>query len=937
MRKTYKCSLLALSVLASFTSCSESESLLQANLSDDKITFQPSLDNSWKPLSPSSSSRAAKDAANEEGPIVVPTSYGKPLYLHSLEQDGIYIWSKDGKRITRSGALLADGEQERAMQTRGAQKENIGDYGSFGVTAIYKEGNTNVSLFQNGGNPEIAVATPSNNFWGIQDSRWPNTGEVSFHAFAPYTTDTNSPLAFTQDIANGKTQITYTASNTDVASQPDLIVATNKGSKSKEALGLNFYHALTAVTFSVDKNLPAVVGSGKQLTKIELQGIYNKGICDLSLSETANVPNAVWTLDKNNKVTYTFDVTDKNIIVGQQDYALTLGAQTLMMIPQTLETGAKVCFTLTKGGQTETFETNLTGEWKAGTTINYNLSADMFKTIGDYIYYDTSWNLVDQVPDNSWEYYKNDPKNSFEIGDQIGVYVVNKYNELVVENFKLIRVEATQQNNYNLWEPENGEKLLYSKSCRYFCYYPYSASQQTVAPTATTAEAFFADKINNLQLVTDQSTKEKFQSADFQAGSFVADSYGSFTVKMKHLVGFVILNIPSSRNKTLRFKDDGYKYYYGENVKRPESSDFEVSETFLHKTDAHYFPSRTFDGNKPYVNDLHKHNDLTALYRCGFIVPFGKTVKFQAQADPAEQRLNTCWGYLQDISATPTRDNPIVKKDIECDVPGAKIAREYYGSSAQVEQFDIPEATEYEFQCWGSKGQSKNGGIVPSAGYTEGSWTASENNKQLFICCGNQNGFNNGRSKGLNCDAGVWGGGGTHIATSKIGNGETYNYVNNRDQLLIVAGGSGGSGANGKTSGAGGGELGLNGTGTFVNSTKPAGGTQNAPGNNATWSNADRITAQFGIGGYMITHNIGWGAQGGGGYNGGGGTTYSYGAAGGCSYKSNPQLKNGMTLDGAALDKSYKNTSYYHPYYYESAVLGLCRIIWTYHRPATLK
>ena len=937
MRKTYKCSLLALSVLASFTSCSESESLQQANLSDDKITFQPSLDNSWKPLSPSSSSRAAKDAANEEGPIVVPTSYGKPLYLHSLEQDGIYIWSKDGKRITRSGALLADGEQERAMQTRGAKKDNINDYGSFGVTAIYKEGNTNVSLFQKDGNPEIAVATPSNNFWGIQDSRWPNTGEVSFHAFAPYTTDANSPLTFTQDIANGKTQITYTASNTDIASQPDLIVATNKGSKSKEALGLEFYHALTAVTFSVDKNLPAVVGSGKQLTKIELQGIYNKGICDLSLSETANVPNAVWTLDKNNKVTYTFDVTDKNIIVGQQDYALTLGAQTLMMIPQTLETGAKVCFTLTKGGQTETFETNLTGEWKAGTTINYNLSADMFKTIGDYIYYDTSWNLVDQVPDNSWEYYKNDPKNSFEIGDQIGVYVVNKYNELVVENFKLIRVEATQQNNYNLWEPENGEKLLYSKSCRYFCYYPYSASQQTVAPTATTAEAFFADKINNLQLVTDQSTKEKFQSADFQAGSFVADSYGSFTVKMKHLVGFVILNIPSSRNKTLRFKDDGYKYYYGENVKRPESSDFEVSETFLHKTDAHYFPSRTFDGNKPYVNDLHKHNDLTALYRCGFIVPFGKTVKFQAQADPAEQRLNTCWGYLQDISATPTRDNPIVKKDIECDVPGAKIAREYYGSSAQVEQFDIPEATEYEFQCWGSKGQSKNGGIVPSAGYTEGSWTASENNKQLFICCGNQNGFNNGRSKGLNCDAGVWGGGGTHIATSKIGNGETYNYVNNRDQLLIVAGGSGGSGANGKTSGAGGGELGLNGTGTFVNSTKPAGGTQNAPGNNASWSNADRITAQFGIGGYMITHNIGWGAQGGGGYNGGGGTTYSYGAAGGCSYKSNPQLKNGMTLDGAALDKSYKNTSYYHPYYYESAVLGLCRIIWTYHRPATLK
>ena len=320
MSKTYKCSLLALSVLASFTSCSESESLQQANLSNDKITFQPSLDNSWKPLSPSSSSRAAKDAASEEGAIVVPTSYGKPLYLLPLEQEGIYIWSKDGKRITRSGAPLEDGEQEGAAQTRGTTKNDILDYGSFGVTAIYKEGNQNTSLFQKDGDPRIAVATPfiHNKFWEIEDALWPKEGEVSFHAFAPYTTDANSPLTFTQDITNGTTKITYTASNTDIANQPDLIVATNKGSKSKEALGLNFYHALTAVTFAVDKNLADIVGSGKQLTKIELRGIRYKGVCNLSLSGKASVPNAVWTL-KDDRVTYSFDLTKENIITSVRD------------------------------------------------------------------------------------------------------------------------------------------------------------------------------------------------------------------------------------------------------------------------------------------------------------------------------------------------------------------------------------------------------------------------------------------------------------------------------------------------------------------------------------------------------------------------------------------------------------------------------------------
>ena len=87
MKKTYKSSLLALSVLASFTSCSESESLQQANLSKDKITFHATLDNSWKPMSPASSSRAAIAAATEKGPIVVSTPFGKPLYLHSVVQE----------------------------------------------------------------------------------------------------------------------------------------------------------------------------------------------------------------------------------------------------------------------------------------------------------------------------------------------------------------------------------------------------------------------------------------------------------------------------------------------------------------------------------------------------------------------------------------------------------------------------------------------------------------------------------------------------------------------------------------------------------------------------------------------------------------------------------------------------------------------------------
>ena len=932
MRKTYKCSLLALSVLASFTSCSESESLQQANLSDDKITFQPSLDNSWKSLSPSSSSRAAKDAANEEGPIVVPTSYGKPLYLHSLEQDGIYIWSKDGKRITRSGALLADGEQEGAAQTRGAKKDNINDYGSFGVTAIYKEGNTNVSLFQKDGNPEIAVATPSNNFWIIQDSRWPMTGEVSFHAFAPYNAADNS-LAFNQDIANGKTQITYTASNTDIASQPDLIVATNKGSKSKEALGLNFYHALTAVTFSVNKNLPAVVGSGKQLTKIELQGIYNKGICDLSLSGTANVPNAVWTLDKNNKVTYTFDVTDKNIIVGQQDYALTLGDQTLMMIPQTLETGAKVCFTLTKGGQSETLETNLTGEWKAGTTVNYNLSSSVFTNFQDDFVYDNSWNMTNEVNSDKDQYIKFYPKEKFVYGDEVGVYVVNQENELVVENLKLTSVSRTQANGYSAWDPENGKKLVYSKKCRYFCYYPYSNEKKNVNLQATEAHEFFADKINNLQIVEDQSTEEKIKSLDFQVGSTEITPYGIFNVKLKHQVGLVVLKLPKNYDNVI-FTDNSYMYFYGDkNFKKPaQGVNFLPNKEGNPKT---YFPSTQFNGNKAFYMGEQTPKDGNEMYKkYVFVVPFNQSATFKAAKDDAN--FHNQWGFSEAFSVTPTLDNPVAQVQVDCDEPGGKIARQYYGSNNDnVYEFDVPEVTKYELQCWGSVGQSVNNGKVALGGKSKGIWTSTTNDKKLYICCGDCYGYNNGKSKGFKINNG-WGGGATHIATELIGSGETYSYVNKTDALLMVAGGSGSSGNATYYSGAGGGVEGSDGhtgkTGWAGNASRATAKKNNTNAANQRNTNpATNVNPQFGLGGYM-TYNNGTPIQGGGGIMGGGGAASSASAAGGTGYVNTSKLTDASTMNGAN-GNDYPNNSFLK----YTTKLGACWISWMYHRPATLK
>ena len=932
MNKTYKCSLLALSVLASFTSCSESESLQQANLSNDKITFQPSLDNSWKPLSPSSSSRAAKDVANEEGAIVVPTSYGKPLYLLPLEQDGIYIWSKDGKRITRSGALLEDGEQEGAAQTRGTTKNDILDYGSFGVTAIYKEGNQNASLFQKDGDPRIAVATPfiHNKFWEIEDALWPKEGEVSFHAFAPYNANIDSPLGFTQDIANGKTQITYTASTLDVANQPDLIVATNKGQKSKEALGLNFYHALTAVTFAVDKNLAQVIGSGKQLTKVELRGIPNKGTCALSLSRTANVPNAVWTLE-NDKVTYSFDLTKENIIVGKEDYALTLGDQTLMMIPQTLPDGAEVCFTLKHNGETKDYTISLKDkQWTAGKSVIYKLSSQQISSFGlGVIKYDNSWNEYDK---KGGSYYTNFPKSAFTHYDEIGLYIVNNSNELIAENLLIIRQDV----NWRIYEAN--VKFPYSPgNCKYFFYYPYRKDKQNVDLTANTAEEFFKNTIDNLDITVDQSNwYNGSRMADLQVGKLELLPNGSLNVTMKHQVGLAVLHMPSSQNGTADFKNQSYRFYYGDKnyPNRPVAGQDFTGGYAIRGNYDQYFPSQKFEGYKPYINSKVIVDDWNGYYRCPFVVPFGKTVKFQADADPAETLIENDWGYVQDISATPDRNNPIVVKNIELDMPFKNIQVQYDGNTARVQEFDIPEVTEYTLYTWGARGNSINSGNTAAPGYATGKWTATANNKKLYICCGNYAGYNNGGSRGVGAYVAGYGGGGTHIATALQGQGETCDYVNHRDQLLIVAAGSGCSGSRSLKSGAGGGKDGVEGKMPFAfNAAKSKPGTQNGPGSNSPLEGAQHFYPQFGIGGCIIS-NGGKGVQGGGGYFGGGGSASTYSGSGGSSYIGNPQLKEGDTMNGDAIDHPGSLST--HPLYGTREV-GACRIVWTCHRPAKRK
>ena len=562
MNKTYKSGMMALSAVAFFTSCSESESLQQAHLSTDQINFIASMAHQWDantksaPQNPFSRSAGERD---NEAPIHVNANLAKPLYLHPVVQDGIHIWSKQGTPITRSGAPIEDVEQERVVQTRASKKTGLSDYSKFGVTALYQNEGAYVSLFDD------ATATNSGKYWNIPDasnSTWPIGSKVSFHAYAPHSSESNSMLSSSPDRTNVQTNIHYTASSADIVNQPDLIVATKAAQRSKTdanaPVDLQFSHALTAVSFAMSRDLADVIGNGAQLTSVSLMGIPNEGDCQLiAQDDKHSSSSANWNL-ASAKGTYTFDLSAKNITVGS-DMALTDANQTLMMIPQTLPDGAKLEFTFKLNSQTQVLTVNLKGQkWEAGQSVIYKLSAKAINTLdATDVTYPSTWTA------------SSFPKSSFITNDAIGLYVVDKNNQIVERNMKL-----TLGNN-NKWT--TSKKFLKLTGYKYFAYYPYKSDAQKVNTSALDASTFFADKISSLSPEADQRDKSTLLAQDFQvATGVVGKDASTLTFPMEHSMGLAVLN-RESKSLDHFYKLKGYEDYTWSNGSVPTTANGIIS------------------------------------------------------------------------------------------------------------------------------------------------------------------------------------------------------------------------------------------------------------------------------------------------------------------------------------------------------------------------
>lgn len=196
-----------------------------------------------------------------------------------------------------------------------------------------------------------------------------NQRYARFYGVYPQVKNGDQSLVLSPQNHEGTPYVDFTA-NTDIKQQVDLMTAYS-GDVVYEAQGvapnssLKFYHALTAISFSVGNNL----SYPDKIKKIEIKNAISKG--RFIMQTAANGTGSKW--DKlSDRKTFTLgdiDVQTKNV-PGQRIVGDGTDNYTFLMIPQKLD-NVEVVITLEQGKQ---ITVKLSGEWKQGTSKVYRIS-----------------------------------------------------------------------------------------------------------------------------------------------------------------------------------------------------------------------------------------------------------------------------------------------------------------------------------------------------------------------------------------------------------------------------------------------------------------------------------------------------------------------------------------------------------------------------------
>ena len=833
-KRTYRyITMAAATAVMGLTSCSQDETLNRGSLpADGRITFSVGLSDN------AAVTRAAAQAS--ETPI-------------ALEGDGRALW------LVPSVSATAD--QERS--TRGTQLGRSDKLSSFGVSAFrHKSADADLSDNQPDFfyNLEATEVGETGVYQVSQPYYWPASDEsLTFNAYYPYGNE-NVKLTDLNAATKNAGQQSFTVEVAqDGKEQVDFMTATSEESSfqtgATPGVTMSFKHQLTAVRFVLGDMFPR-----GYIKNIGISGIYRKGTYTIGSG---------WTLSDADKsavaISYeTGSRLDKQV-EGTASEDVTGEGETFLLIPQEFaaDDEAVISITYYDGYDDYRVTASLAGQdaWVAGTTVTYAISSEKLKTlrISEIAFPET----VSGAPKTGWN-----AKTDTQDGDCVGMYVVKDGINFEAANVKCEYLGGTGRWKWKIHHPvvDGVEKTLYHKEgYTYYFYYPYREGTPSGYPTqghskGETAENFFSAVISAYSTEADQSSTTKFNAADLQvAKGEDADYASTVTASMERQVGLARLQFPEKSISTT------ITYLNGSQSGTSGTTDVTASKAFEGNAacpngDTYYFYTK--------ANDPTMFNVSTGVnaWKNSVNVTLGKAETSEVQKVYGRRYDWQYVNYIYNYSYTANNNYT----------------------------FTAPIAGTWKLQVWGARGGYSTCSTLTNygmGGYSYGNkeLTASSN---LYVCVGDH-----GQSTGYNGGTppyyfGGAGGGATHIATGTK-RGVLANYVNNKSEVLIVAGGGGGIDAQNWHAGDGGGDKG--GDGRNAGDGIVSGGCTSTatPGvSSVTSSSATSTQGSFGKGGFSRnnsgTGSVGsstWdvGAGGGGGYYGGGGTTVGGGVAGGGS------------------------------------------------------
>lgn len=206
--------------------------------------------------------------------------------------------------------------------------------------------------------------TKSGSTWtGEAQMVWPGADyNVRFGAVSPATA-TNLSWTSTA-LSEGMPAYSYTVADA-VASQVDILECASSsylgdGSTAGSGVALTFSHALTGVKFRTND-----FGTAGTVKSVSIEGVYNSGSHVVGASS--------WT-GQSGDADYSFPSINASFTASGES-AVTDGANTLLLMPQTCPAGAKIVVSMTINGTDWNLEASIAGHvWEPGKLITYTIS-----------------------------------------------------------------------------------------------------------------------------------------------------------------------------------------------------------------------------------------------------------------------------------------------------------------------------------------------------------------------------------------------------------------------------------------------------------------------------------------------------------------------------------------------------------------------------------